>query len=240
MRKLFINSALLWLTAVGITASADDKSPPKHLTEAQELVRHLDLKHTTYEHGAARVVWNGTCESHADCSGFVDALLMHSYSYDADSYKRWFDSHRPSARRYHDAIVEEKGFVSIKRIPDVQPGDLLAVKYLTRDDNTGHLMLAAGSLRRIQVKKPLVAGTDQWEISIIDSSKSGHGPSDTRHKKGRNGKDHEGLGEGVLRVYSTAGGDVAGFTWSALDSSEFKSPKEEHLVFGRLKTGFKP
>jgi hypothetical protein len=232
------------LCAVCLIANAsigqENQQHVKHLVDAQYLLRHVDLQHTSYNHGAPKVVWTGKCELHADCSGFIDALLSHSYGFDADAYKRWFDSHRPSARRYHDAIVEQKGFNHINRVADIHPGDFLAVKYREKEENTGHIMLVAEKPRRMNPKKPIETGTEQWEITVIDSSRSGHGATDTRHKKGKDGKDHDGLGEGILRLYSTADGSVAGFTWSTLSSSDFKPPKDEHLVIGRLKTEFKP
>src|SRR5262249_28582727 len=133
-----------------------------------------------------------------------------------------------------------RGFVEIKELSQVRPGDLLAVKYLKRKDNTGHIMLVADAPRRMQPRKPIVDGTAQWEVPVIDSSETGHGNTDTRHHKGPGGKDHQGLGEGVLRVYTNRQEQVVGFTWSALEKSEFKGPGDEHLVIGRLKPNFKP
>lgn len=228
---------LVWFSCSG---HAQEVHHPKHLIEAQKLVHHLRLEDTTYNHGDPKVVWNGTCESHADCSGFVDSLLSHCYGYEPDTYKRWFDSHRPSARRYHDAIVAQHGFTLVTHVSEVRPGDFLAIKYLTQKENTGHIMLVAHSPQRMAPKKPLIEAMDQWEVKIIDSSRSGHGPTDTRHKKGKNGKDHDGLGEGVFRLYSAKDGSVAGFAWSTYANSEFKRPSEEHLVIGRLKPDFKP
>src|SRR5262249_13934167 len=131
-------------------------------------------------------------------------------------------------------------FAQIIEFKDARPGDLLAIKYVTKKTDTGHVMLAASAPMKIAPKKPIFGDTEQWEISVIDSSKSGHGPTDTRHKNGENGKDHTGLGEGVLRVYTQTDGKIAGFTWSSLAVSPFLSPQEENLVVGRLKTGFKP
>ncbi len=95
-------------------------------------------------------------------------------------------------------------------------------------------MLVADRPRRMAAKEPSIAGTIQWEVTIIDSSESGHGPTDTRHKKGADGKDHDGLGEGVLRIYSDTAGNVTGFAWSTQKVSKFKEPSDEHLVIGRL------
>ena len=165
---------------------------------------------------------------------------MHSYGYDGDQFKKWFDSHRPSARRYHDAIVEQHGFTEIKELSHVRPGDILAVKYLKRKDNTGHIMLVEESPQLMKPKRSQIAGAEQWEVTVIDSSHTGHGPTDTRHAKGKDGKDHDGLGQGVIRLYADKQGKVVGFAWSTLAGSELKLPHEEHLVVGRLTPNFRP
>ena len=240
MRTRTVEMFFIGLIWAFCRAEAQEIQRPKHLMEAQKLVNHLRLENTSYQHGDPKVVWDGTCELHTDCSGFVDTLLSRCYGYDPDAYKRWFDSHRPTARRYHDAIVANHGFTHINHVSEIRPGDFLAIKYLTQKENTGHIMLAAEPPQRINAKKPFIEGTDQWEIKIIDSSRSGHGVTDTRHKKGKNGKDHDGLGEGIFRIYSSKDGTAAGFTWSSYVNSEFKGPGEEHLVIGRLKHDFKP
>lgn len=232
-------SLVLLLTWAGL-AWSQVPGEPKHLAAARDLLAHLDLKNTNYEHGAGNVTFSGTRESHTDCSGFVDALLRHCYSYDESAFKQWFGSRRPTAARYHDAIEAETGFTRVRYVRDLRPGDLLAVKYLMNKENTGHVMLASGLPRRMEAKKPFVDGTEQWEVAVIDSSQSGHGTQDTRHKKGHDGKDHDGLGEGRLRLYTEREGGVVGFTWSTLNASAFKEPKDEHLVMGRLKPEYQP
>ena len=89
-------------------------------------------------------------------------------------------------------------------------------------------------------KKPLVEGLQQWMLPVIDCSESGHGPQDSRHKKGPNGGDHAGLGRGFLRLYSDQSGSIAGFTWSTLNVSAFKNSDEEPLIIGRLDANFRP
>ena len=215
-------------------AQQNKATEPKHLATARWLVAHLDLHNTGYEHGAGTVKFTSPCISRTDCSGFADALLTHCYGYDADQFRQWFGSGRPTARRYHDAIEQQRGFTRIKHVRDVLPGDFLAVKYLTRNDNTGHVMLAADRPAKILPMAPLVPGTEQWKVVVIDSSQSGHGPTDTRHKKGADGKDHDGLGEGVLRVYTNSRGSIVGFAWSTLAASKYKDPNDEDLVIGRL------
>jgi hypothetical protein len=242
MRNAILSSAVLVLFAYSSAIAqqrAEAKKPapaePKHLTVAKQLVAHLDLANTDYEHGTPSVKFTAPYESHADCSGFADALLQYSYGLDKEQFRKIFSSGRPSAKRYHDAIEEENGFKEIKHVTDLKPGDFLAVKYFNRKDNTGHVMLAAGPpVRMTSPKQPLVAATMQWEVAIIDSSESGHGPTDSRHAKGPDGKDHDGLGEGVLRIYSDVQGNIAGFAWSTVSASKFKAPDDEHLVIGRF------
>jgi hypothetical protein len=235
LHVVFIALACQSAVAQTTTRTLGTTSEPTHLTVAKQFVANLDLGNTDYVHGAPRVKFTIPYESHTDCSGFVDALLAHSYGFDQQVFRNVFGSGRPTAARYHDAILQQKGFHLIEHIQDARPGDFLAAKYLTRTDNTGHIMLVAA--RPVQIdrpKKPLIAGTIQWEVAIIDSSESGHGPMDTRHKKGVNGKDHDGLGEGILRIYSDGSGNVVGCAWSTLAASKFKSPQDEPLVIGRL------
>jgi len=245
MRCTSIFSAM---TVVVVAVSARASEPagePKHLHEAFTIVKGLKLEDTDYNHGEPDVQWKGgngagKYVSHTDCSGFIDALLMHTYDYSRDDLRKWFGKKRPTADTYHDVILEQKGFTFIHDFKDTRPGDLLAVKYLTKKGDTGHVMLVAGAPHKITPKKPFVDDTEQWEVAVIDSSKSGHGPTDTRHKNGDDGKDHKGLGEGVLRIYTHRDGTIAGFSWSSLSVSPFLDPHDEHLVVGRLKPGFKP
>src|SRR5512135_345299 len=128
MFRLFYISMIASFLLLADAAAQD--AAPKHLRDAQALIQQLDLKNTNYEHAQGKIVWSGTVESHTDCSGLIDHLLMHSYGYTPDAFKRWFDSHRPTARRYHDAMAAQRGFMLIQSIQDLRPGDLIAIKYL--------------------------------------------------------------------------------------------------------------
>jgi hypothetical protein len=233
-------AALLVVIARSGALSAQEASARQHVQSAERLVQQLDLAHTNYEHGAGSIVWTGTVESHTDCSGFIDLLLAHDDGYTPDDFKRWFGSRRPTASRYHDAIAEGRGFSSVATVADLRAGDVIAIKYFTRKDNTGHIMLVDDTPRRIRALPPFVDGTTQWEVDVIDSSESGHGVTDTRHKRGDDGRDHDGLGKGVFRLYSDAQGAVVGFSWSTLKVSKFVAPADEHVVLGRFVSGFKP
>jgi hypothetical protein len=229
----------LCLATICLSVTAG-QGAPQHLLDVEQLVSKLDLSRTNYEHGQGSIEWQSPVSVHTDCSGLVDHLLMHSYGYTPESFKRWFDSTRPSARRYFDAIQSGRGFVNVATVKDLLPGDFIAVKYLARTENTGHIMIVDGLPERIAGTPPLVTGTDQWTVSVIDSSESGHGKTDSRHKQGVGGRDHDGLGKGILRLYSDKQGAVTGFSWSTLKSSEFKSPDSEPIALGRLIGNYRP
>ena len=238
--KFLFSVIVTWTLWFVPTRGAAQDFAPKHLRDAQALVQQLDLKNTNYEHAQGKIVWSGTVESHTDCSGLIDHLLMHSYGYTPDAFKRWFDSHRPTARRYHDAMAAQRGFMLIQSIQDLRPGDLIAIKYLIQKENTGHIMLVAQPPQRIAPKKPIVGDSEQWAVTVIDSSETGHGTTDTRHKMGPNGKDLPGLGQGVFRLYTNHLGTIIGFAWSTLTVSKFVAPNEEHVILGRLVPNYQP
>ena len=101
-------------------------------------------------------------------------------------------------------------------------------------------MLVVDAPNRMNATPPYVDGTTQWSVPIVDSSESGHGPTDTRYKRGAGGRDHDGLGRGVFRLYTDPHGAVVGFAWSTTKASRFESPEDEHVVLGRLVPGFHP
>jgi hypothetical protein len=240
MKKLVFAPPLFAAALIAVVGTAAERAVPPHLAAAIDLALHVNLANTSYRHAEPMVQWTGTCQSHTDCSGFLNSLLGHTYGYGKEDFKRWFDSRRPTAARYHDAIVEERGFLRIAHVNKVRPGDFLAVNYFNSKENTGHVMLVAEAPKRMPAKRPVVGNLEQWQVTVIDSSSSGHGPSDTRHHRGAGGNDHDGLGIGVLRLYTNSEGKVAGFAWSTFDKSTFKRPSEEHLVIGRLTPGLKP
>lgn len=231
---------LLALGLAGLPPTVSHAQADLRVAAAERLVAALDLANTDYEHGRGTIVWDGTVASHTDCSGFIDHLLMHVDGYTADDFRRWFGKARPTADRYHDAIAEGHGFVALRSIAELRPGDLIAIKYLARHDNTGHVMLVVESPRRQAPTSPLVDGTTQWAVAVIDSSESGHGDRDTRHHRGGDGRDHDGLGRGVFRLYGDSRGEVAGFAWSTLKVSRFVAPEDEHVLLGRFAPGFRP
>ena len=216
------------------------QASPQHLMDAQFLVDKLDINNTSYEHGIGTVSFVEPYFSHTDCSGFVMHLLSHSYGYTSENYKAWLGAKRFQASDLHDTVEKQLGFTALFKVTDLQPGDFLVLKYADQSRNTGHVMLVSAPPVKIDPQDPIISNSTQWAVKIIDSSESGHGTQDKRHKSGANGKDHQGLGEGTARIYANSEGNIVGYTWSLLKISKFKSPDEEHMVMGRLIPEFLP
>ncbi len=221
------------------TATLPVAAEPAHLAVARKLVSQLALTNTTYEHGTPNVSFTVPVAAHTDCSGFMDALLEHTYGYTTNQFKAWFGIHRPSADYYHDTILQQRGFQLIADFRKVQPGDVLAVKYkFPQPKSTGHIMLVSALPRRMPAVNPATPGQQwEWQVPVIDSAMSGHSAPDTRHQP--DAKDHDGLGSGVISVYTGTDGKVAGFAWR-VSGAKFRAQDEEHMVIGRFKPGFKP
>lgn len=235
-RTITLRLITLLLSVVG---QANAQSSPL-ATTAEDLVARIDLANTDYRHGKWDIDWGSNPHCYTDCSGFLDAVLIRAFHWKKTDFSNWLHSARPNAAAYYRAIQSSNGFDSVPRVSEIVAGDVLAVQYLKRTDNSGHIMIAAGAPSPHAPTPPLVPQTLQWELTIIDCSESGHGPSDTRHKKGIDGKDHPGLGKGVLRLYTRQDGSLVGFSWSDLKASTFKGEDTEPIIVGRLHPAFQP
>jgi hypothetical protein len=255
---------------------AQTLTKPKHLEDALLLLEGLRWENNNYQHGKPTVNWkgvNGASDyiSKADCSGFMSKLLQHSYGdyFTSERFEQWMNKKRgrPLAEDFYNAIVKQKDFIQIKKLTQVQPGDIIAIKYIPDDnpktkDNTGHVMLVLKSPQKRDPTKPLVKKTLQWEVKVIDQSCSGHGKYDSRRKTDSSDDDsqadgdglanneqnnpcelnksfNDGLGKGTIRIYTNEeNDDILGYTWSTFKKSEYYCPDEKHLVIGRLDLNF--
>lgn len=174
--------------------------------------------------------------SRTDCSGFIDELFAHTYGFMPDYMQQWLGGkYRPTAAGYYAAIIDQRGFIRIRKVRDVLPGDIIAVSYPYDKNNSGHVMLVAAAPEKIAPAESMIEGTGQWKVVVIDSSRSPHGKNDTRRTG--DGRNHGGLGKGAVRIFTDAGGEVAGYTWSLGPKSEYHAVKERPLAIGRFDRG---
>jgi hypothetical protein len=232
-------ATVVFVILVGLaTAAPPAKSnAPLHFEAAVALVATTAPEDTHYEHGTGTVTFKGrdgaaksTC--HTDCSGLLNNLLRAAYNISEADLREWTGSTRPSASLWHDVIAKGNRFTRITNLSQALPGDVIAVKYPPGAEATGHVMFVAAAPTPREASEPIVSGTQQWDVQVIDSSSSGHGPTDTRRKP--DGKYRNGLGTGPIRIYTDAQGAIAGYAWSGSSGSDFYSQSKRHLELGRL------
>lgn len=241
---------------VGAVASVQG---PRYLAVAQEAVGLLRGASNVYGRFDTHITLEpGNFSARTQCATFVTRLLQLTYNLTPSHFTRWFDSKSPWARTYHDAIVNGSGFVRIFSIEDVLPGDIFAVKYWDpAETNTGHVMIVVNIRKRAADKAPIVNGTAQYDVWVVDSSATYHGPSDTRRDPAPPG----GIGMGIARLYADsassysagelggfvrgslganttlpATGGIVGYTWSDFSNSKFYSHASDAMrtmVIGR-------
>jgi hypothetical protein len=213
---------------------------PRHLEAARALVNDLQgVDKNVYGGGRRRIDWEpGHCSARTVCSSFITLLFQHTYQWDDEAVRSWLHSADPEADAYYDAVADHHGFRRIRRVDDLRPGDLLAIKYTDHHVssngvvNTGHVMLVDAAPRLLSGKEPFVTGTRQYAVTIIDSSASGHGPADTRHRP--DGGFTGGIGRGIMRLYTDEDGVMIGYTWSESRKSQYYTGPARELAAGRL------
>jgi len=221
-----------------ISKGAAQQNKQTHLELARILVRELRPEDTSYQHKQGYIIWKGEngsegYQSHVDCSGLLNVLFERAYGITPNDFEKWLGKRRPLASEYFNAISQQQNFRAITAIGNVRPGDIIAIRYPPgTNDNTGHIMIVNEVPSRQKSSKPEIDGTEQWEVSVIDSSESGHGKTDTRRKP--DGSFGDGVGQGVLRIYTDSGNQIVGYTWSTFAVSDYYDQNTRQLVIGRL------
>ncbi len=225
--------------AASLFSASAAYADPAHVTWADDLVAHITPDKNEYANNPTYVYWAGvngstTYENRTQCSSFVTRLLKQAYGWTDSDFTQWFNSTSPSAALYHDTIQAQNGFTTVTNVNDIQKGDILAVEYYEEDATaTGHVMMADGVAVARTATNPVIANTQQYELIIIDSSKSGHGNSDTRFMAADTWDS--GVGRGKMRLYADNAGTVVGYTWSTVKTSVYYNLQStRHLVIGRL------
>lgn len=234
---------LVLLAVPGATVRGKAASPssysPMHLDDATALIPILNKNTNLYDDdnisNNSYVNWDGSA-AWTNCSTFASVLLKHTYGWTDSDFYGWWQSVSPGAAKYHDLIQAGNRFTQILGRSQIQAGDFIAIKYPAGSDSTGHVMLVAGNVTLRTASNPIVAGTAQYEIPVIDSSSSYHGSGDTRHPT--QGGGGEGIGKGVFRIYVDANDQIVGYTWSTANGTYYDQSAPaatlRHLVVGRL------
>ncbi|RTL58744.1 MAG: hypothetical protein EKK37_10485 [Sphingobacteriales bacterium] len=205
---------------------------------AGNLQMRINRQNTTYRHKDNVVSWGDdgtTLQCYADCSGFINALIKKTFSWEEDDFKKAFGHKRMYGYHYYQAITTGNHFQLIKNISQVQPGDIIAIQYADRsehDDNTGHVMLVSSLPQSYKPSAIVLPNTLQYIIDVIDCSKTPHGKNDSRRLP--DGSDYSGLGKGSFRIYTDRQGNIVAYSWSDGKPKEGFDPYENQLAVGRF------
>lgn len=224
-------------------ASAQEASIPKHLEYAREIVATVKPENNRYEFtGTEGVRWEGSWFNKERsvgtmCTGFVGAMLKKSGSKAVDhieSKTYWKKYLR--IENYQEAIMRGIGFDRLATINELEPGDI----FLFGCNNTCMTSLgpAQGHITIVDVKPykraptpPIIEGTTQWTLTIIDSADAPHDKNDTRW--GADGKKNSGAGRGSFRIYTDDAGVPVGYTPGF--SMRFHNMDQRPILFARVK-----
>ncbi len=211
--------------------------PDQLLGWARALVAEVTPANNFYGSHPTYVEWSDpatgrVARNRSVCSSLASHVLEHSFGYTPADIATWFGKDVPQAREYHDTIVAGSGFLRIHHIAAIKPGDIIAVAYPPGSHPTGHVMIAASTATAREATAPVRAGTQQYEIAVIDSANSGHGETDTRRRDG--GGWTTGVGHGILRLYGREDDTIAGYAWSTSVHSLFRPADVRKPVVGRL------
>ncbi len=208
---------------------------PADLLWARRLVAEVAPPDNVYVTDTTIVRWAGVdgarrAVNRSVCSTFVDRVVEQAYGYPAPRVTAWLGLY---ARTIHQAIAQRRGFFPITAVAAIEPGDVMAIEYYDDDrPSTGHVMIVDHVPQPIQALAPLIPGTGQYTVAVIDSAMSGHGPTDTRAEK--RGRWQTGIGRGLFRLYADAQGHIAGYSWSPTAGSTFYPPTIRDVLVGRL------
>lgn len=242
----FADRSLVPATFIVVSPTVGGGSGDAWVTWPESLARNVLDENNIYANSNQALSWPangvGIYSSRADCSGYVTRSLMKAFDFTAEDIEAWVGSKGPSSARYHDNIFFQNNFQRIQLATDVRRGDILASKYLDKTSGgTGHTMIAADRAeKRLVDTAPLIAGTEQYELKIIDSTSSPHGAGDTRKGTGDNGADQTGAGFGTIRLYADiTSRQIVGYTWSLSGGSTYytaTSPAGDRrsLMVGRM------
>ena len=234
MKKYLLVILFLW----SLSAIAQEKGI---LYWGELLQKNIIPENTSYTHDPPIVTWAGIdgaekYECRADCSSFISELIKKAYNIDQDELNKWLHKKkRAYAKDFYDQILKENEFKKITNIKDALPGDVIAIKFPKLMDNTGHIMLISEVPVEMEASKPIVEGTKQWKVKIIDESAHGHGTTDSRYRLFRSNKDYTtGLGTGYFRIYTDASGEICGYCWSPESGSTYQEADVRKIVIGRI------
>jgi len=240
---------------VGVTQSTVKKVDgdsslgiPKYLELARELVATVKPENNRYNYvnHPTGVHWKDEpfrSENSVDtmCVGLVTDVLEKAESpffKELKSKVHW--RKRVWGRDFIEAMSKGYGLTEVKNIEDVAAGDIWIMRCSAEAHCTAQGATAQGHVAFIDVKpykqaplRPIVPGTTQWVVTVIDSAQGPIDLDDTRYKPFPT-SNITGVGRGSFRIYTNDDGVQVGWAKS-LPSSKFVPVKLAWVLFAHPK-----
>lgn len=220
---------------------------------------------------------NQVLHATAVCGSFTTQLILQSYQgiVSSSTLKTMTGSTSPNAAQWHDGILKANNLVNGVLLHTLDSdlnnndgrtlrhgnntllaaGDILAAKY---DGNgfSGHVMTVHSFVAPDPQESLELTGTHvipgvtfvkRWLVTVVDSSSSVHGVTDSRYGRDPqedDGHDH-GIGKGSIYLYEDATpnsptlGKLVGWTWSTASSYTFQFSNQAG-VDNKGKTTYRP
>jgi hypothetical protein len=226
-------------TFAPVAPAAVAPGPKQLVRAAEELVAELTPERNVYGSHPTEVLWADpaagiAARNRSVCSSFLSHLLERVYGLTPERLAALTGKRNPHARDYYQAIVAQRGFARLSTVGEIRRGDVIALSYPPGSGSTGHVMVVAARPELREATAPLLEGTLQYAVTVIDSSHSVHGLTDTRGTPARHGT---GAGRGVFRLYADSTGAIVASSWSVLRGSRLDDVRVRKLAAGRI-TGF--
>ena len=239
---------------------------PKHLQLARDFVANTKQENNSYSntHIYTRMPGDLFASEYVvatDCGGFVEDMFRRAKSGVLEQLKTKKFKTRVSIFDWHPSIEKEEAFTRIRKVPDIQPGDVAVWLYMNMGTHTlpGHMLfIDSAPVKLEKPRKPVVEGLDQYDVTIIDTSQEAKSRDDTRYvsdaalrdeneAKGKErgsiaSPNYKGVGRGHIRFYADATGDIKGIAYG-FDKAKFHGLDDWSVVVGRprlITVGGKP
>ena len=246
--------APLLLLAFGVMAQ--ETPVPKYLQLARDFVANTKQENNSYSNHNIYTRMPGDLFASeyvvaTDCGGFVEDMFRRAKSGVLEQVKTRKFKNRFSIFDWHPSIEKEEAFVRIRKVPDIQPGDVAVWLYMNMGTHTlpGHMLfIDSAPVKLDKPHKPVVEGLDQYEVTIIDTSQEAKSRDDTRYvsdaalrdeneAKGKErgsmaSPNYKGVGRGRIRFYADGAGDIKGIAFS-FDKAKFHGLDDWNIVVGR-------
>lgn len=175
---------------------------------------------------AHTAVSNGAClftRAVADANGYSNATI-----------NSFWGSNSPSSAIYYQKIIDQVHFTSITAMGSIAPGDLISIKYTDTTPVGGTSMIVELAPVQITAQAPIIAGTTQWVVGVIDSTQNPHYVTDSRWWADGPLTHDQGVGRGDMRIYvNDTTGAYDGHTWS-WDNGPYKTQATRPIAVGRF------